>query len=360
MGSIYKNGIGISIFGESHGEAIGGVLDGFPAGLKIDYEHIRWLMNRRRPGKNKMSTKRVEADTPEILSGVFNGYTTGTPISFIIRNSNQNSKDYSKLKDFPRPSHGDYTGYVKYNGFNDYRGGGHFSGRLTAAIVFIGSLCEQLLKNKGIEILSKVSNIGRIKDDDIIDLSIIDSYSIRNMEIPLLNEEVKGEIYELINKTRENGDSIGGRVKTYVSGIKAGIGDPIFDTVEGQLSKLLFSIPGVKGVEFGLGNAFGESYASEVNDELYIENDKIKTYTNNNGGINGGITNGMPIEFLVTMKPTPSIFKKQRTVDLVKKENTVLEIEGRHDPCIVLRAIPVIESISSIAIVDLLVKAGEL
>ncbi|MCT4631779.1 MAG: chorismate synthase [Firmicutes bacterium] len=360
MGSIYKNGIGVSIFGESHGEAIGGVIDGFPSGVEIDMDHILWLMDRRRPGKNKMSTTRKETDIPRILSGVFNGFTTGTPISFVIENNNKKSKDYSKLMNTPRPSHGDYSGLIKYKGFNDYRGGGHFSGRLTAPIVFIGALCEQVLNSNGIKVFSKVESIGGIYDTDIESLDAFDIRKLRNKKLPLLSDEIGKKIEESIEEVRKQGDSIGGSVKTYIVGLKAGLGNPIFDNIEGHLARLLFSVPGIKSVEFGLGKDFARSKGSEVNDEFYYENGIVKTYTNNNGGINGGISNGMPIVHTVAMKPTPSIFKNQRTVDLKTGENVDLQIEGRHDPCIVPRAIPVIEAISSIGILDLLVKEGEL
>lgn len=359
MGSIYKNAIGVSVFGESHGEAIGGVLDGFPSGLKIDMEHVTWLMNRRKPGKSKLSTSRKESDIPEILSGIFEGYTTGAPISFIIRNNNTRPKDYSKLKYTPRPSHGDYTGYKKYNGFNDYRGGGHFSGRLTAPIVFMGALCEQLLKTKGISIVSKINSVGEFEDEKIIGFDTESIKEFRNKELPIQSKKIETNIRDLIEYCRVHGDSIGGTIKTYILGVKPGIGNPIFDTIEGNLAKLLFSVPGVKAVEFGLGREYSMSKASQVNDEYYIDGDKVKTYTNYNGGVLGGITTGMAIEHTVTVKPTPSIFKEQRTVDLEKMENTNQLLKGRHDPCIVPRAIPVIESISAISLVDILLEAGE-
>lgn len=360
MGSIYKNAIGISVFGESHGPGIGGVLDGFPSGLKVDMEHVLWLMNRRKPGKNKLSTSRKESDVPEILSGIFEGYTTGAPISFIIRNNNTKSKDYSSLKHTPRPSHGDYTGYKKYKGFGDYRGGGHFSGRLTAPIVFMGALCEELLMEKGIYIVSKIDSIGDFKDDDITNFDIESIRKFRNQEIQIKSQKVESDVRNLIERCRVKGDSIGGSIKTYILGVKAGIGNPMFDTIEGNLAKLLFAVPGVKAVEFGLGTEYRFAHGSQVNDEYYLDGEEVKTYSNYNGGILGGITTGMAIEHKVTIKPTPSIFKEQRTVDLEKMENTSQKIEGRHDPCIVPRAVPVIESISAISLVDILLEAGEL
>ena len=333
MSSISLKNISLSVFGESHGKCIGAVITGFPAGLEIDYEDIRKDMDRRKPGKDKLSTQRKEADEFEFVSGVLDGVTTGAPICVMIYNTSQHSSDYSKLKTTPRPSHADYAAYLKYNGFNDIRGGGHFSGRLTAPIVCIGSLCKQYLTQKNIMVTATVESIG----------------GIRNTSTDYVSEDIQ----ELIKSKANEGDSVGGKVKCLASGIPVGIGGPLFEGVEGKLSNLLFGIPAVKAVEFGLGEDYSISTGSEVNDQYRIENDNVSIISNNNGGITGGITNGNPIEVKVTFKPTPSIFKNQQSVDLANMENCDLKIQGRHDPCIVIRAVPVVEAVMSIGIMDM-------
>lgn len=356
MSGMWGNNIKISIFGESHGNSIGITIDGIDPGLEIDLEKVQLEMARRAPGKSNLSTARKEGDNVEILSGFFNGKTTGTPLCGIIRNSDMRSKDYGKLKDVMRPGHADYSGYVKYNGFNDYRGGGHFSGRITAPLVFAGAIAKQVLEAKGIFIAAHVSSIGPIKDNGFKDtaLTIEELMQLKEKELPLINQELEQEIRDYILDAKKDGDSVGGKIECTVVGIEAGIGDPFFDSVESTLAHLLFSVPAVKGVEFGLGFEMTEMRGSNCNDEYYYEEDKVLAKTNNNGGIIGGITNGMPILFTVGIKPTASILKEQNTIDVRLKENTTLKVEGRHDPCIVQRALPVIEAVTAIGILDLL------
>ncbi|MFQ7596978.1 chorismate synthase [uncultured Clostridium sp.] len=356
MSGMWGSKIKLSIFGESHGNAIGITIDGLPAGFSIDMDKIMMEMARRAPGKSSLSTPRKESDIPEILSGYFEGKTTGTPLCAIIRNSNTKSKDYSKLKDVMRPGHADYTGAVRYKGFNDYRGGGHFSGRITAPLVFAGAICKQILEVKGIIVSAHINSIGKIKDCSFLESDISDELlnSFKENELPLINTKLEDEMRQEILSTRSSGDSIGGTIECAILGVSPGIGDPFFDSVESTLAHLMFSVPAVKGIEFGKGFDISKMRGSEANDEYYLENGNIKTKTNNNGGILGGITNGMPIIFNVAIKPTASIFKEQNTVNIVTMEETTLCIEGRHDPCIVQRALPVIEAVAAIGITELM------
>ena len=356
MSGMWGSKIKLSIFGESHGNAIGITIDGLPAGFSIDMDKIMMEMSRRAPGKSSLSTPRKESDIPEILSGYFEGKTTGTPLCAIIRNSNTKSKDYSKLKDVMRPGHADYTGAVRYKGFNDYRGGGHFSGRITAPLVFAGAICKQILEVKGIIVSAHINSIGKIKDCSFLEGDISDELlnSFKEKELPLINTKLENEMRQEILSTRSSGDSIGGTIECAILGVSPGIGDPFFDSVESTLAHLMFSVPAVKGIEFGKGFDISKMRGSEANDEYYLENGNIKTKTNNNGGILGGITNGMPIIFNVAIKPTASIFKEQNTVNIVTMEETTLCIEGRHDPCIVQRALPVIEAVAAIGITELM------
>ncbi len=356
MSGMWGSKIKLSIFGESHGNAIGITIDGLPAGFSIDMDKIMMEMARRAPGKSSLSTPRKESDIPEILSGYFEGKTTGTPLCAIIRNSNTKSKDYSKLKDVMRPGHADYTGAVRYKGFNDYRGGGHFSGRITAPLVFAGAICKQILEVKGIIISAHINSIGKIKDCSFLESDISDELlnSFKEKELPLINTKLEDEMRQEILSARSSGDSIGGTIECAILGVSPGIGDPFFDSVESTLAHLMFSVPAVKGIEFGKGFDISKMRGSEANDEYYLENGNIKTKTNNNGGILGGITNGMPIIFNVAIKPTASIFKEQNTVNIITMEETTLCIEGRHDPCIVQRALPVIEAVAAIGITELM------
>lgn len=356
MSAMWGNNIKISIFGESHGNAIGINIDGLPSGFEIDMEKVKFEMARRAPGRSSLSTARSEEDLPEILSGYFEGKTTGTPLCAIIRNKDTRSKDYSKLKDFMRPSHADYSGNIKYFGFNDYRGGGHFSGRITAPLVFAGAICKQVLESKGIVIGSHISSIKDIEDKrfDYTNIEKNSLLSLKNKELPLLNESLEDKIRHTITQAKYEGDSVGGTIECAVVGIEAGVGNPFFDSVESTLSHLVFSVPAVKGIEFGEGFNITKLYGSEANDEYYYEDNKVKTKSNNNGGVLGGITNGMPIVFKVAIKPTASILKEQDTIDIRNKTNVKFKVEGRHDPCIVQRAVPVIEAVTAIGILDLI------
>ena len=319
------------IFGESHGPAIGVVLEGVPAGLALDLDFIRAELARRAPGQNAMTTARKEADEPEILSGVFEGKTTGTPLCAIIFNTDTRSKDYAKLKDLPRPGHADYAGFVRYHGCNDYRGGGHFSGRLTAPLVFAGAVAKLALRQRGVAVAAHISNVAGIADP-----------TPEEMEAAIL-------------AAKADRDSVGGRIRCAVTGLPAGLGAPDFGcNVEGIFSQYLFAVPAVKAVGFGLGTGFADLRGSQANDPFYMDGDTVRTRTNHTGGVNGGITNGMPVEFEVTIRPTPSIARSQDTVDLSAGTDAKLEITGRHDPCIVPRAVPVIESAAALATCELL------
>jgi chorismate synthase len=356
MSGTWGNKIKLAIFGESHGKAIGITIDGIEPGVELDMDYINGEMNRRAPGKSELSTSRNEKDSFDILSGYFNGRTTGTPLCAVIYNMDQHSSHYDKTKNLIRPSHGDYTGYIKYNGFNDYRGGGHFSGRITAPLVFAGAICKQILESKGIIIGSHIKSIGEIEDNsfDMVSINNEELKKLTNSDFPLLNKSIEPSMREAILKAKAEKDSMGGVVEAAVINLPPGIGSPFFDSVESRVAHLLFSIPGIKGVEFGEGFGITKLKGSNANDEYYIEEDKIRTYSNNNGGILGGITNGMPLVFRAAVKPTASIGKVQNTVDIEKRENAELEIRGRHDPCIVPRVLPIIEAVAAIAILDLL------
>lgn len=352
MSSIFGKNIKISLFGESHGSVIGVTIDGLKAGIKLDIPYIEKEIQKRKSIAS-ISTPRVEKDEIEIVSGFFNGYTTGTPLTVIVRNENTKSKDYQP--ELLRPSHADYSAYLKYNGYQDYRGGGHFSGRITLGIVIAGAICKQILENKGVLIGSHLKQVYNIKDFDFsndekqLKEEII---KMNQTDFALINENLKEDIISCIEEAKLNKDSVGGIIETAVLNLEGGIGEPFFDSIESVLSHLIFSIPAVKGIEFGKGFALSNMFGSEANDELEIS-DTIKTKTNNNGGINGGISNGMPIIIKTAIKPTPSISQKQSTVNINTKENTVLEIKGRHDPCIVHRARVVVDSMVAIGILDL-------
>lgn len=356
MSGTWGKNIKLSIFGESHGSAIGITIDGLEPGLEIDIEAVKKEMDRRAPGRSPLATARRESDTFEILSGYFNDRTTGTPLCAIIRNADQHSKDYGDLKKLMRPGHADYTGNVRYKGFNDYRGGGHFSGRITAPLVFAGAIAKQVLANKGIIIGSHIKSIEKIQDASFeeIDLNADLVRKLSHESFPVINKSSGDTMQELILKVKKDLDSVGGVVETVILNLPSGIGSPFFDSVESHLSSLIFSIPATKGIEFGKGFDISALKGSEANDELYIENDIIKTKTNNNGGILGGITSGMPLVFRTAIKPTASISREQHTVDIEAHKNATLSIKGRHDPCIVPRAVPVIEAASAIAILDLM------
>ncbi len=362
MSSMFGNKLKISIFGESHGVAIGVTLDGLPSGIELDLNYINEQMLRRVPGNSNLSTTRNEKDLYNILSGYFNGKTTGTPLCAIIYNEDKKSKDYDILKHNMRPGHSDYPGFIKYLGFNDYRGGGHFSGRITAPLLFAGAIAMQILeKNKNIYIGSRIKNISKIQDEDISNLNINSLKNLKNMKFPVISEDKSIKMRSEILKAKEDGDSVGGIVETFIINTDAGLGQPFFDSVESKLSHMIFSIPSVKGIEFGEGFNITKMRGSESNDSYYVQNNNISTTSNNNGGIIGGITNGMPIIFRTAIKPTPSISILQNTVNISSMENTNLQISGRHDPCIVPRALPVIEGAAAIVILDLILeREGEL
>ncbi len=353
MSSMTGNKIKISVFGQSHSKAIGVVIDGLPAGKKIDMEKVLNFMGRRAPGKNSLSTQRKESDTPEILSGIVNGVTCGAPLCMVIYNENQHSADYVNIMDTPRPSHADFSANVKHNGFNDVSGGGHFSGRLTAPLCFAGAVCMQFLDDMGISIQSHIQKIKNVYDEKI-DYVNIGEWNTAEKDFPVIDDNQGSLMIEEIEKARENGDSVGGVIECTVTGIKAGFGEPMFDGIENQLAKNIFGIPAVKGIEFGNGFNATDLYGSENNDEFCIADGEIRTKTNNSGGINGGITNGMPIVFRTAIKPTPSIFKEQNSVSLENKAEQKLQIKGRHDPCIVQRAVPVVEAVTAITLLDVL------
>ena len=357
MSNILGNNLKFVISGESHGECLIATLDNFPAGVKVDYDYINKCLSERRP-KGIGETKRIEKDEYKIVSGVFNDITTGAPITIIIPNENAHSNDYDDIKFKPRPSHADFTGFKKYNGFNDYRGGGHFSGRLTACIVVAGSLCDILLKKYNINIYSHIKNIY-----DIYDISF-DINNKQNLykQIDILEhkyyktiDDLEDKINNLLEKIKNQNDSVGGSIETIILNLPIGLGDPFFDNIESMISKSIFAIPAVKGVQFGIGFEFCKKLGSEVKDEWQIDElNNYYTKNNNNGGINGGISNGMPVLFLTAIKPTPSIGIQMDTVDLKNKKNDVIKINGRHDPAIVRRANIVIHCMTSIVITDLL------
>lgn len=351
MKNTYGNAISVTLFGESHGAEIGAVIDGLTPGLAIDEDYIRASLDMRRP-YGKISTARVEPDPFRIVSGAFNGYTTGTPLTILIPNSNTKSCDYKALADLPRPSHADYTAQCKYHGFQDYRGGGHFSGRITAALVAAGAIIRSaLLNNKGIKIATHISRLGGITDR-LIEHCDMDVLATKLFSV--LDEAKEAAMMEKIENAAKHGDSIGGILETVISGVPAGVGEPYFDSMESAISHMMFSIPGIKGVEFGAGFGFADMCGSEANDQFTVENDKIITKTNNNGGINGGITNGMPIVFRCAVKPTPSIYAEQDSVRLSTMECEKLSIGGRHDPAIIHRARAVVDAAAAIAVADML------
>ncbi len=352
MGNIFGRNISLSIFGESHGDMIGATIGGIAPGIKIDREYIAKKLSQRRPF-GKISTARQEMDEFKIVSGEFGGCTNGAPITILIENTDTKSRDYSEFLDTPRPSHADFTANVKYHGFQDYRGGGHFSGRITAALVAAGAIFESALAEKGILIGTHISAIKGIKDrafenykDDILALD--------SKTFPVLSLESEAKMIELIENAAASKDSVGGTLESAVIGIPAGIGEPFFDSLESVIAHILFSIPAVKGVSFGRGFDFAELYGSEANDEFITDGAAVFTKTNNNGGILGGISTGMPIIVNTAIKPTPSIYREQNSVSLSKLENKKLTIDGRHDPAIIHRARAVVDAALAIAVYDLI------
>ena len=352
MSSMYGESLKLSIFGQSHGDAIGMVLDGIPAGLPVDLSQLQNFLNRRAPGQYDFTTPRKEEDIPEFLSGIQDGYTCGAPIAAMIRNHNTQSGDYDTLKDCPRPGHADLTAQIKYKGFQDAAGGGHFSGRLTAPMCIAGGLCLQWLEKMGIQIAAHITVCAGIADEPVyLDWANPDLKQIQP-DFPVLNPESGKKMRESIAKAKADGDSVGGLIECIAIGVPAGLGDPIFGGMENRIAQIVYGIPGIKGLEFGTG--FSGSYlrGSQNNDSYCIDDGKIKTQHNFAGGILGGITNGMPLVFQVAVKPTPSIAKAQQSVSISAMKMQELQIKGRHDPCIVPRAVPVVEAAAAIAIFD--------
>ncbi len=359
MSSHWGNLLTISLFGESHGPGIGVVIDGLPSGHLLDLDDIQTFMQRRAPGRTAWSTPRQEKDEPEILSGLFEGYTTGTPLTAVIRNTDTRSGDYQELRIKPRPGHADLTGMVRYEGYNDPRGSGHFSGRLTAPLTFAGAVCRQILKQRRIEIVSHILEIAGIRDLplDTVAPDVAALAALAEKPLPVLSDTVSEAMQAAVLEAKNNLDSVGGIVETMIVGLPAGIGDPIFDGIESRLGSILFAIPAVKGVEFGDGFAVTKRKGSTNNDSPVFAGSAIRFATNHGGGADGGISNGMPITFRVGFKPTASISREQQTINLMTKKSDTLVVHGRHDPCIVTRAVPVVEAAAAIAALDMLLEA---
>lgn len=355
MSSIWGNHLRISVFGESHGPAVGVVIDGLPPGLRIDWEAVRAQMARRAPGRHPWSTPRQETDAFEIMSGVFGEHTTGTPLAARIASSDQHPSSYTRAERLPRPGHADFTGHIRYRGFEDYRGGGHFSGRLTAPLVFAGAIARQMLAERGVAIGSHIARIGLVVDEpwgargpDAAALA-----ALAAMDFPVNSPRSGKQMIDAICAARDQGDSLGGVIETALTGVPAGIGSPLFEAVESRAASLLFSIPAVKGVSFGAGFDIALMPGSLANDPFVARKGRVETATNHNGGVLGGITTGMPIRFQVAVKPTPSIARPQATVDPVSLEPREIAVTGRHDACIVPRAVPAVEAAAALALADI-------
>jgi chorismate synthase len=344
----------VTSFGESHGKCVGIIIDGCPAGLPVSEKDFQIDLNKRKPTNSVASTHRTEEDKVDILSGIFNGYTTGAPVCLAVWNKDMDSSSYEKTKNLLRPGHADFSAFTKYGGFNDYRGGGRFSGRITAGFVMSGTVAMKLLKSIGIEILAHTVEIGGIKTGDS---KLTDIRKIYNNPLRCADPQATNKMLEVLEKTRQEGNSLGGIIEGMALNVPIGLGEPIFDTLEGDLAKALFAIPAVKGVEFGAGFTVSGMKGSENNDRFRIKRGKVVTETNNSGGILGGISNGMPITFRVAIKPTPSISQSQDTVNIDKMKNATLEIKGRHDVCIVPRAVPVVSAMTAITLCDHAIRA---
>ena len=359
MSSEFGKILKVSVFGQSHGTAIGVNIDGLPAGEKIDLEELQRFLDRRRPGKNKLSTARNEGDVPEILSGLLDGKTCGAPLCAVIRNSDQHSKDYAELADKPRPGHADYTAWVKWKGHADMRGGGHFSGRLTAPLCIAGGIARQILARRGIYVGAHLRGVGGVADAPFPLTPTPELFEeVIRKPFPVLDDKAGETMQAVILSAKEYLDSVGGVVECAAIGLPAGLGDPMFDGVENRLAAALFGIPAVKGVEFGAGFGAAAVLGSSNNDSFLVKDGNIVTETNHAGGVLGGITTGMPLVLQAAFKPTPSIAKQQQTVSLSAMENTDLEIHGRHDPCIAHRAVPVVEAVTACVLLDLLLEGN--
>ena len=354
MSSSYNGGINISLFGESHGKGIGVVLDNLPAGEEIDLNKIAAFMARRAPKKDGTSTTRSEKDVPEILSGIYEGKTTGTPLAAVIFNTDQHSGDYGNISHIARPAHADYTGFLRYKGANDPRGGGHFSGRITAPLCFAGAVCAQILERRRITVGAHIKSIKDVTDESFDPVNITEKQleSVKTRAFPVISDTAETQMREVIANARENLDSVGGIVECAAVGFPAGIGSPMLDGLENIISQLVFAIPAVKGLEFGNGFSCAELFGSENNDDFTIINGEILTKTNNHGGILGGISSGMPIIFRAAFKPTPSISRPQNSVDFKENVPRLFAIKGRHDPCVVPRAVPCVEAAMNIALLS--------
>lgn len=350
MSSSYGSNLRLTIFGQSHSAGIGVTVEGLPPGEKVDMERLQRFLDRRAPGRNALSTQRKEADMPRFLSGLKDGVTCGAPLCAVIMNTDARSGDYAPFAHTPRPGHADYTAAVKYAGAQDAAGGGHFSGRLTAPLCIAGGIAIQLLEREGIRIISRIASIGGIEDTAPL------TESTAHKPFPVVTDSLAEKMQGLIAAARDRGDSVGGVVECAVLGVPAGLGDPMFDGMENRIASIVFGIPAVKGVQFGAGFAAAKMHGSENNDPFTVENGRIVTGTNNCGGILGGITTGMPITFSAAFKPTPSISKTQRTVDMDTMQPAELEIGGRHDPCVAVRAVPVVEAAAAIAVYDALLE----
>ncbi len=353
MSCSYGDKIKIQIFGQSHCEMIGVVIDGIPAGVRLNMEEILAFLKTRQGGNNAYSTPRKEEDIPNIVSGIIDGVTCGAPLTAVFENKNVRSGDYKNITTIPRPSHADYVAHVKYGGANDVRGGGHFSGRLTLPLCFAGAVCIQLLKEKGITIEAHIANIGKVYDTPYNPVNVQPrAYDVG--ELPVNNSDKGKEMIAEIMEALAQGDSVGGSIECAVLGLPIGIGEPMFDGIENSIAKTVFAVPAVKGVEFGAGFAVANMRGSENNDPYRYDGERVITTTNNAGGIAGGISNSMPVIFRAAIKPTPSIGREQQSVNLTTKENDTLAVKGRHDPCIVPRAVPCIKSAAAIAVINLL------
>lgn len=352
MSSTYGENLKLSIFGQSHGPAIGLTLDGIPAGLPVDADLLQVFLNRRAPGQNDWSTPRREEDRPEFLSGILDGFTCGAPIAAVIYNKNTRSGDYANLKDCPRPGHADYTAQIKYGGFQDAAGGGHFSGRLTAPLCIAGGLCKQWLEEMGIRINARISALAGIEDAPLD--PIRPETNRIGADFPVIDPEAGARMREAIAAARAEGDSVGGIVECVITGLPGGLGEPMFGGVESRIAQIVYGIPAVKGLEFGAGFSVSTLRGSQNNDAYTLEDGTLRTLTNHSGGILGGITSGMPVLFRAAIKPTPSISRPQQSISLSKEEIQTLIVKGRHDPCIVPRAVPVVEASAAIAIFDLI------
>ena len=354
MSSTWGNKIKISVFGQSHAEAIGVCVDGLPAGERVDREELGRFMQRRAPGRTAVSTPRREADEVKILCGLVNDITCGAPLAAIIENTNTRSRDYEFLKETPRPAHADYPAQVKYGGFQDVRGGGHFSGRLTAPLCIAGGICLQILARKGIQIGAHIRSVGDVQDQTFDPMGVTRETldRIKGEEFSTISVEKGEEMRKRILAASADGDSIGGTVECIVTGVPVGLGGALFGGLDGKIASAIFGIPAVKGIEFGAGFAAARLTGAENNDPYTVKDGKIQTLSNNAGGILGGISTGMPIVFTAAFKPTPSIAKPQQSVRLSTMEETELRVVGRHDPCIVPRAVPVVEAVTAIALLD--------